>query len=86
MKTIKFFGHKNIIFRNLQIEREKQKLSQQDLASKLQTMGVSVDQQAISKIELDKRIVTDYELMCICKILQVTEEQMLDKNISKSEN
>ena len=86
MKTIKFFGHKNIIFRNLQIEREKQKLSQQDLASKLQTMGVSIDQQAISKIELDKRIVTDYELMCICKILQVTEEQMLDKNISKSEN
>ena len=37
---MKFFGHENIIFRNLQIEREKQDLSQQDLANKLQTMGV----------------------------------------------
>ncbi len=81
MKTITFWGHKNIIYKNLQKERAKQNISQQDLASRLQTMGVCIDQQAISKIELDKRIVTDYELACICKALKVDEKTLLDKNI-----
>lgn len=51
--------------------REEHKISQQELAIKMQTLGVNIDQQAISKIELDKRIVTDYELVCLCKILGV---------------
>lgn len=71
MKIIKFREHKNIVFENLIKIREQKQISQQDLATKMQTMGVSIDQQAISKIELDKRIVTDYELMCLCKILNV---------------
>lgn len=81
MKTIKFNGHKNIISEKLTLLREKRHLSQQELANKMQIMGVSIDQQAISKIELDKRIVTDYELMCLCKILDVSADD-LTLNIS----
>lgn len=77
MKTIQFGKHKNIISRRLALAREQAKLSQQQLAAKMQVYGVSIDQQAISKIELDKRIVTDYELVCLCKILNVTLDWML---------
>ena len=71
MKIIEFRGRKNIISEKLIKIREQNQLSQQNLATKMQTMGVNIDQQAISKIELNKRIVTDYELMCLCKILTV---------------
>ncbi len=82
MKIIKFRNHKNIISNRLMQIREKRQISQQDLATKMQTMGVSIDQQAISKIELDKRIVTDYELICLCKILNV-ETKDLTMDISE---
>ena len=74
LKTIKYQNHKNIIFKRLAEARMRLNLSQQDLAIKMQVLGVSIDQQAISKIELDKRIVTDYELMCFCKVLNVSEK------------
>lgn len=71
MKTIQFHGHKNIIAQRLLQAREASGLSQQELAEKLQIMGASIDQQGISKIELDNRLVTDYELVCFCRVLSV---------------
>ena len=52
-------------------------LSQAELAAKMQTMNVNIDQQMISKIENNARIVTDYELACFCKILNVSERELL---------
>ncbi len=82
MKIIEFRGRKNIISEKLIKIREQNQLSQQNLATKMQTMGVNIDQQAISKIELNKRIVTDYELMCLCKILNV-EVKDLTLNVNE---
>ena len=78
MKKICFYDNKNIIFDKLKELRVKKKLSQSDLAAKLQTMNVNVDQQMISKIEMNKRQVTDYELACICKCLNVTPNEILN--------
>ena len=47
-------------------------------SAKLQTMNINIDQQMISKIELNKRQVTDYELACICKCLKVTPNDILN--------
>lgn len=77
MKKICYYDNKNIISKNLRELRQKQKLSQTDLAAKLQTMNVNIDQQMISKIEKNKRQVTDYELACICKCLSVTPNDLL---------
>lgn len=77
MKSIKFRKHKNMIFPTLGKTRETKKYSQQMLATKMQILGVSIDQQAISKIENDKRAVTDYELVCMCKILNVSVEYLV---------
>lgn len=73
MKTIRFGEHKNIVHNRLAQLREERGLTQQELAVQLQVLGVNVDQQAISKIELDNRIVTDYELVCLCKVLKTDE-------------
>ena len=40
-------------------------------------MNVSMDQQMISKIENNMRIVTDYELACFCQILNISPEELL---------
>ena len=51
--------------------RKKQKLSQDQLAARLQTEGLGVNQNSISRIETGKRIVTDFELAALAKVLNV---------------
>lgn len=77
MKKICFYDNKNIIADKLKELREKQGLSQTNLAAKLQTMNINIDQQMISKIENNNRQVTDYELACICKCLSITPNDLL---------
>lgn len=71
MKKITFGENKNIIHKNLKLYRIKNNLTQSQLAAKMQLMNINIDQQMISKIEHNNRIVTDYELICLCKILKV---------------
>ena len=51
-------------------------MSQGELAAKMQTMGVNIDQQMISRVENNLRIVTDYEMICFCKVLQIEEIEL----------
>lgn len=78
MRKICYYHNKNIIAERLKELRENKGLSQSNLAAKLQTMNVNIDQQMISKIEKNNRQVTDYELACICKSLSVTPNDLLD--------
>lgn len=77
MKKILFDGNKNLISKKLRDSREKAGLSQSQLAAKMQTLGVNIDQQMISRIEKNQRFVTDYELACFCRILNVDLKKML---------
>lgn len=70
MKKISFQENKNAIYRQLKLARVQKGLSQSQLAARMQLMGVNMDQQMISKIENNHRIVTDYELACFCMILE----------------
>lgn len=79
MKKIEFDDNKNVVAGMVRTLRKQSGYSQQQLAFKMQLMGVNMDQQMISKIEQNKRIVTDYELACMCEIFHVTPEQMLVK-------
>ncbi|MCI0438611.1 MAG: helix-turn-helix domain-containing protein [Chloroflexi bacterium] len=51
--------------------REGRKVTQQELAARLQTLGVDLDRTAISKIESGRRPITDVEIVAICKALGV---------------
>ncbi len=78
MKKIQFFDNKNIVSAQLKLYRIKNGLSQHQLAARMQTMGVNIDQQMISKIENNNRFVTDYELACFCRVLKVSLDDMIE--------
>lgn len=40
--------------------------------------GVGIDQQAISKIERNARIVTDYELLCLADVFGISVDELLE--------
>ncbi len=77
MRKMLYDSNRNVIAKNLFYFRQKRELTQDQLAAKLQIMNVNIDQQMISKIELNKRIVTDYELACLCRALRVSLTDML---------
>ena len=52
-------------------------MSQDQLAAKLQTEGLGVNQNSISRIETGKRIVADYELRAIAHVLNVPIDVLL---------
>ncbi len=57
--------------------REVKKLSQEQLAAWLQLEGLSINQKAISRIETGERVVADYELLYLAKVLRVRVEDLL---------
>lgn len=77
MKQIIFNDNKNIVSEKIKEYRKKQKITQSELAARMQTMGVNIDQQAISRIEKNLRQVTDYELACFCVCLDITPNIIL---------
>ena len=72
-----FNGNSNLIAKNLRRLRKEQHLSQEDLAARMQLLGVDTNQALISKIERNERFVKDFELVCFCKVLNVTERDLL---------
>lgn len=77
MKQITFGGNKNVIGKRLSVLRKEKGITQSDLAARMQTLNVNIDQQMISKIEKNQRQVTDYELACFCKCLVVEPNEIL---------
>ncbi len=77
MKKIDFNENKNVIGAMLKEIRRQKHMTQDALAAKMQVMGVHIDQQMISRIEKNQRIVTDYELACFCEIFKVTPQVLL---------
>jgi len=86
MRAMKYKGKKNLIHLQLQLMRVRRDVTQAELAARMQVLGVSIDQQSISAIENNRRIVTDYELACFCKALQCTERDLLQDFYESLEN
>lgn len=77
MKLVLDNDNRNIIGSRLKTARLKSNLTQQQLSAKLETIAVYIDRASISKIEQQKRIVTDYELLALCQILKVSPGWLL---------
>ena len=65
-------GKKNIVGARVKSIREKNGWTQAALAAKLQVENVIVEQKAISRLELGTRLVADYELLILAKVLKVS--------------
>lgn len=70
-------GMKNLIGANLILLRQQHNLSQRDLAHQLQLLGYDIDKNVITRIETQKRYVTDIEIEAFCKIFHVTFEELI---------
>lgn len=75
-KTIS--GEKNLISHRLIELRKQQNLSQRDLAHKLQLAGYDIDKNVITRIETNKRYVTDIELRALSEVLGISYAFLID--------
>lgn len=72
-------GGKNLISKRLIQLRKEHNLSQRELAHKLQLVGCDVDKNVITRIETDKRYVTDIELRALCEVFAIDYTELLKR-------
>ena len=74
----KFNGNMNVVGRLLKKYRVKNRLSYEQLASKLELMGITIHKQSLYDIENNKRTVKDYELFGIAYVLGIYVNDLLE--------
>ena len=72
MKIYDYQGQKNISGERIRAARVKQRMSQSELAARLQVKGVNIERDSLSRIETGTRFVTDYEIVVLSEILNVS--------------
>ena len=77
MRKQEYLENKNICHRQIRQARLALGLSQTELAGKMQEKHVCLDQQMISRVENNRRIVTDFELLALADILSVSVQWLL---------
>ncbi len=72
---------KNICGENIKRYREEKGMSLEQCCVELQKAGLSLSSKELNQIEQEKRIVLDQEIICFCKVLSITIEQLFE-NVS----
>ena len=70
-------GLNNICGKNIAVFRNELKISQRELADRMQLVGIDIDKNAIQRIECGKRFVTDIEVIAFAKVFDKTFEELL---------
>ena len=76
MKIYSYKGRKNLCGDRIREARQKKRLSQSDLAAKIQVEGVIMERDSISRIEIGTRFI---ELKIFAKVLNVTVDWLLEE-------
>ena len=82
MKITKYNEFRNISGNKLSELRKANKMSQQELAEKLQLEGIDLTSKEISKIENNKRLVQDLNYLLLPRYLEYLQMNLI-LNISK---
>lgn len=77
MISRKIDGLANITGNEIKRLRKERKLSRQELSNKLMMLGIDINNDGIYRIENGKRIVKDFELAALAKVLDTTETDLL---------
>ena len=85
MKIYDFDGKKNISGERIHQIRTTMRMSQADLAARMQVNGVAIEREAISKIETGDRFVTDYELMIFARVFNVSMDWLTGQENNKGD-
>ena len=70
-------GLNNACGKNIAKLRTELKISQRELADRMQLVGIDIDKNAIQRIECGKRFVTDIEIIAFAKIFNVSFDDLL---------
>ncbi len=70
-------GLNNFCGHRIAEKRKEMKISQRELADRLQIIGLDVDKNAVQRIECGKRFVTDIELRAFSKVLGLSFDELL---------
>jgi len=70
---------KNISGERVYQARTSRHMTQADLAAKMQVLGVTIEQDAISRIESGQRMVQDYELRALAEVLGASMDWLAGK-------
>jgi len=79
MRLYTLDGKCNLSGERIREARMQAGMSQEQLAVKLQLVGLQMGQMAVSRIETGKRLVPDFELPLIAEVLGVTTDWLLGK-------
>lgn len=77
MRKFQFEGKNNVSGDRIRQLRVLARLSQAELAIKMQTEGAIVEQDVISRIESGHRLVTDYELLVLTRIFDTSADWLI---------
>lgn len=84
MKNVsRYNGKLNTISEQVRKYREGKNLSLSQLSNKLQLLGIDISKSSLQNIEAGKRVVREYEFYALCKIFNVSMEEMLKNFINK---
>ena len=72
MKIYDFDGRKNISGERIREARIKARLSQGELAARIQLEGIVIERDSISRIEIGTRFIPDYEIPAFARALGVS--------------
>lgn len=70
-------GSKNLIGEKVTMLRKQNQMTQKELMAKMQSLGVDINYTSLSKLEGQRRIATDKELLALSKIFNVQMEQLI---------
>lgn len=79
MKIYDYNAKKNICGNRVHEARCRKRLTQSDLAAKMQINGITIERDSISRIEKGTRFVADYEVKVFANILGVTVDWLLSE-------
>lgn len=54
--------------------------NKEDLAARLQVEGITMERDSVSRIEIGTRFVTDYELVVLARVLNVSLEWLTEQD------
>lgn len=77
MKIYDYNGKKNVCGDRVHEARCRLRMTQSDLAARLQINGIIMERDSVSRIEIGTRFVADYELRELARILNVSVAWLL---------
>ena len=80
VKIYYYNGKKNLCGDKIREARTKNRITQSDLAARVQVAGVTLERDSISRIEIGTRFVADYELKIFAEVLGVSVEWLLSES------